>query len=109
MVDPALRLILVTAPDRPVALALARTVVNERLAACVNLLPGVRSIYRWEGGVEESEEVLLLLKTRDDRVDTLRRRVVSLHPYDVPEFVVLPIEGGLDRYLDWIRTESSPE
>lgn len=103
------RLILVTAPDRTVALDLARAVVNERLAACVNLLPGVRSIYRWEGGVEESEELLLLLKTRADRVDTLRRRVVSLHPYDVPEFVVLPVEGGLDRYLDWIRTESSPE
>ncbi|MEK9501789.1 divalent-cation tolerance protein CutA [Gaopeijia maritima] len=105
--DP--RVILVTAPDRDTAHELARTLVGERLVACANLLPGVRSVYRWEGAVEEADEVLLLLKTRADRVDTLRRRVVSIHPYDVPEFVVLPVEGGLDRYLDWIRTESSPE
>lgn len=105
---PEARLILVTVPDREVATALARALVEERLAACVNLLPGVHSIYRWEGAVESADEVLLLLKTRADRVDTLRRRVVSLHPYDLPEFVVVPVEGGLDRYLAWILAESAP-
>lgn len=104
--DP--RLVLVTAPSYDVALELARTVVAEALAACVNLIPGLHSVYRWEGAVEEAHEVLLLLKTRADRVDTLRDRVVSLHPYDVPEFVVVPIDGGLDRYLAWIRTEAAP-
>lgn len=103
-----LRLVLVTAPSEAVGLELARVVVGERLAACVNLVPGVRSVYRWEGAVEEADEVLLVLKTRADRVDTLRDRVVSLHPYDVPEFVVVPVEGGLDRYLAWIRTEAAP-
>lgn len=103
------RLVLVTAPDLEVGAELARAVVSERLAACVNLIPGLRSIFRWDDEVQEAEEVLLLLKTRADRVDTLRSRVVSLHPYDVPEFVVLPIEGGLDRYLAWIRSESAPE
>lgn len=104
--DP--RLVLVTAPSDDVGLDLARTVVHEGLAACVNLVPGVRSVYRWQGSVEESGEVLLVLKTRADRVDTLRDRVVSLHPYDVPEFLVVPVEGGLDRYLDWIRREAAP-
>lgn len=105
---PPVRLVLVTAPDRGRGLALARTVVEERLAACVNVLPGVHSIYRWEGAVESADEVLLLLKTRADRVEALRRRVVSLHPFDVPEFVVLPLDGGLDRYLAWIAAESAP-
>ncbi len=102
------RVVLVTAPSYDVALELARAVVGEGLAACVNLIPGLHSVYRWEGAVEESHEVLLLLKTRADRVDTLRDRVVSLHPYDVPEFVVVPLDGGLDRYLAWIRTEAAP-
>lgn len=105
----AVRVVLVTVPDREGATTLARTLVEERLAACVNLLPGVHSIYRWEGEVASADEVLLVLKTRADRVDTLRRRVVSLHPYDLPEFVVLPVEGGLDGYLAWIRAESAPE
>lgn len=102
------RIVLVTAPSEAVALDLARTVVDEGLAACVNVVPGLRSIYRWKGAVEEAHEVLLLLKTRLDRVDTLRDRVVALHPYDVPEFIVLPVEGGLDAYLSWIRSEAAP-
>jgi periplasmic divalent cation tolerance protein len=74
----------------------------------LNVVPGLRSVYRWQGAVEEAEEVLLVLKTRADTVDTLRQRVETLHPYEVPEFVVLPIEGGLDAYLSWIRSEVSP-
>ena len=99
---------LVTAPSEAVATDLARAVVGEGLAACVNLLPGVRSIYRWKGAVEEAEEVLMVLKTRSDSVETLRQRVEALHPYEVPEFVVLPVEGGLDAYLSWIRSEVTP-
>ncbi|MCA9573770.1 MAG: divalent-cation tolerance protein CutA [Myxococcales bacterium] len=108
MTEPPVRIVLVTAPSEAVGMTLARAVVEDGLAACVNLVPGVRSVYRWEGAVEEAAEVLLVLKTRADRVDTLRHRVVSLHPYDVPEFVEVPVEGGLDRYLAWIRTEAAP-
>lgn len=106
--EPDVRIVLVTAPSDAVGLDVARAVVGEGLAACVNVVPGLRSVYRWEGAVEEADEVLLVLKTRADRVDTLRERVVSLHPYDVPEFVVVPVEGGLERYLAWIRTEAAP-
>lgn len=101
-------MVLVTAPSQEVAGELARQVVEERLAACVNVIGGVRSVFRWEGAIDEAEEVLLLLKTRADRVDALRDRVVSLHPYEVPEFVVLPIAQGLEPYLGWIRAETDP-
>lgn len=102
------RVVLVTAPDEATGRGLARSVVDERLAACVNVVPGIRSVFRWEGAVEEATEVLLILKTTAARVETLRARVVSLHPYEVPEFVVLAVDGGLDAYLAWIRTEVSP-
>ena len=104
--DP--RVVLVTAPDEATGLMLARSVVEARLAACVNLVPAVRSVFRWEGSIQEAAEVLLILKTTAARVETLRERVVSLHPYEVPEFVVLAVDGGLDAYLAWIRTEVSP-
>jgi periplasmic divalent cation tolerance protein len=97
------RLVLVTAGSREEAERIARAVVEERLAACVNLLGGVRSIYRWQGAVETADEVLLLIKTRSDAIDSLRERVMELHSYEVPEFVVLEIAGGSDAYLAWIR------
>lgn len=100
--------VMVTAPSDEVAVGLARTVLDERLAACVNVVGGVRSLFRWQGEIDEASEVLLLLKTRVDRVDALRSRVVSLHPYEVPEFVVLPIAEGLEAYLGWIRAETAP-
>jgi periplasmic divalent cation tolerance protein len=99
---------MVTAPSEEVAADLARAVLHERLAACVNVIGGVRSMFRWQGEIAEASEVLLLLKTRGDRVDALRSRVVSLHPYEVPEFVVLPIAEGLEAYLGWIRAETAP-
>jgi periplasmic divalent cation tolerance protein len=83
------RLVLTTAPDRETATRIARTVVEGSLAACVNLLPGVRSIYRWQGRIEESDEVLLVLKTTAARLLELERAIGELHPYEVPEFVVL--------------------
>ncbi len=94
--------VLVTAPSADVAAAIARAVVEERLAACGNVLPGVRSIYRWQGKVQEDAEVLLLLKTRRSRFAELRDRILALHPYDVPEVIALSIEAGSDAYLDWI-------
>ena len=102
-----LRVVFVTAPDAGVAERLARGLVEERLAACVNLIPGIRSFYRWKGAVQDDAEVLLVVKTRADRLEALASRVQELHPYELPEILGLPIIGGSQAYLDWIRTESS--
>ena len=98
-----LRVVLVTAPDRETAERLGADLVEERLAACANLVPGVTSIYRWEGAVERDEEVLMVLKTRTERVGTLVRRVEELHPYDVPEVLALPVDAGHAPYARWVR------
>lgn len=105
---PALRVVLCTAPDAAVAERIARALVGEGHAACVNVVPGVRSIYRWQGAVQDDAEVLLVMKTRDDRVAALVERVHALHPYDVPELIALPVEGGSARYLAWVRAECAP-
>jgi periplasmic divalent cation tolerance protein len=94
--------VLVTAPDAEVAAHIARTLVEERLAACGNVLPQLRSIYRWEGKVEESAEALLVIKTEAALFERLRARVVELHPYECPEIVMLPIAAGHAPYLAWI-------
>src|SRR5512138_3591241 len=94
--------VLVTAPSPEKAAELARAVVEERLAACGNVVPGLRSIYRWEGKVQEDEEALLVLKTTRARFDALRDRVHALHPYDVPEVLALPVEAGSAAYLAWL-------
>jgi periplasmic divalent cation tolerance protein len=104
----SVQVVLMTAPDLETASSLARTLVEERLAACVNLLPGIRSIYRWEGSVEEQGEVLLVAKTRSDRCGALAARVEALHPYALPEIVVLAAGGGSERYLEWVLSECSP-
>ena len=105
--EAEVRVVLVTAPDADAAAGLARSLVEERLAACVNVVPTVRSIYRWEGAVEEAAEVLLVIKTRADRCPALASRVRDLHPYDVPEVLELTAVGGSAAYLDWVRTESA--
>ena len=84
------------------AAALARTLVNEQLAACVNVLPAMRSVYRWQGNVEEAPEWQVVIKTTRTRLDALRSRLHGLHPYDVPEFLVLAVREGSDAYLRWI-------
>jgi periplasmic divalent cation tolerance protein len=94
--------VLVTAPSADVAAAIARAVVEERLAACGNVLPAVRSIYRWQGEVQDEAEALLILKTQRRRFPELRDRILALHPYEVPEVLALPVEAGSDAYLDWI-------
>lgn len=97
------RVVLVTGPDRETLVELGRRVVRERLAACVNVLDGVASVYRWEGEVREAAEAMALLKTTEGRVDRLRERVLELHPYDTPEFLALDVEGGATAYLRWIE------
>ena len=85
----------------------ASTLVGERLAACVNLLPPMDSIYRWQGEVETAKERQLLIKTRVATLTTLQRRIRELHPYEVPEVLVLPVSGGSDAYLAWLRESAS--
>jgi periplasmic divalent cation tolerance protein len=82
---------------------IARALVERRLAACVNVVPGVVSVYRWKDAVERDEEHLLVVKTRADRVEALREALVALHPYELPELVVLPVEAGHPPYLAWVR------
>jgi periplasmic divalent cation tolerance protein len=100
------RLVLTTAPDRETATAIARALVERSLAACANLLPGARSIYRWEGRIEEADEVLLVLKTTEGRIGELERALTELHPYQVPEFVVLAPSHVGAMYLAWLLAES---
>jgi periplasmic divalent cation tolerance protein len=103
--DPRVCVVLVTAPDAEVAGGLARALVDERLAACANLVPSVRSIYRWEGALQEDDEVLLVIKTTAEKTAALSQRVRALHPYDLPEVVALPALGGNAAYLEWVRAE----
>ena len=99
---------LCTCPDAAVAARIAEALVDERLAACVNVLPGVESVYRWDGRVERAGEVLLVIKTVRARLDALTARVVELHPYECPEVVALDIAGGLPAYLAWIADATGP-
>jgi len=92
-----------TCPDVEVAESLADDLVEAGLAACVNILPGVRSIYRWQGAVERGEEALMMIKTTGARLTALVARIRELHPYDVPEVICHPITAGHDHYLDWVR------
>jgi periplasmic divalent cation tolerance protein len=98
------RLVLTTAATRDEAAQLGRTLVEERLAACATLIPGAESIYRWQGRIESSAETLLLLKTASDRVAALETRLLELHSYETPEFLVLEIESGNHAYLAWMRS-----
>lgn len=95
-----------TAPDAAVARTLARALVEEKCAACVNLVPGVESIYRWQGAVEEASEVLLIAKTTAGRVPDLVRRLRELHPYEVPECVVLEPRDVEPKYKAWLLAET---
>lgn len=95
--------VLCSCPEGDFAAQLATTLVTESLAACVNRLPGVISNYRWEGDVQEDRETLLVIKSTRARLPALAERVRELHPYELPEVVAVPVMGGLDGYLDWLR------
>jgi periplasmic divalent cation tolerance protein len=96
-------IVLTTVPATHDADALARILVDERLAACVAIHPPMRSVYRWEGQVEEASERQLLIKTIRARVAALQTRLHDLHPYELPEFLVVPVQDGSDAYLRWLR------
>ena len=96
-----LSVILCTVPDPEVGASIARRIVDEKLAACVSIVPGVRSIYSWKGKVEDGAEALLVVKARSDRFEVLRRRIAELHPYEVAEIVALPVEACHEPYLAW--------
>lgn len=95
-----------TCPDLASAERLAEALVGERLAACVQLLPGLRSIYRWQGAVERADEVLLLIKTTHERLDAVADRIRTLHPYELPELLAVEAAGGMPAYLDWVAAET---
>ena len=97
----------VTMPNADTARSIGRTLVEERLAACVNVVPGVVSIYGWKGTLHEDEEVLCLIKTSPQRFEKLRARVVELHPYDVPEVMAFAVDDGSRDYLDWVRSSTT--
>ena len=98
-----IQVVLVTAPDLETGARIGRSLVAEGLAACANLLPGVRSIYRWQGELHDDPEVLLIVKTRAPLLDALTARVRALHPYELPEVLALPVAGGSEPYLAWVR------
>jgi periplasmic divalent cation tolerance protein len=97
--------VLITTGSREEADRIANTLVAEMMAACVNVIPGVTSIYRWEGEVQRAQEWLLVVKSRIEVLDDLIRRVKALHSYDEPEIIALPLAGGSDSYLRWIDNE----
>jgi periplasmic divalent cation tolerance protein len=94
--------VLVTAPDLKTARALAKAALKARLIACANLVPKVESHYWWQGKIESSVEVLLILKTQKSKLAALEKLIFARHPYDTPEFLVLPVSAGSKKYLDWL-------
>lgn len=101
--DDSVQVVYCTCPDATTGERIAHALVTEHFAACVNLLSGVRSFYRWDDAVQDDAEVLLIIKTRGDRLNALVSRVQALHPYDVPEVLAVPANGGLPDYLRWVR------
>lgn len=97
------RIVLTSAGSQQEACRLARTLVEEHLAACATLIPTVHSIYRWKGKIESAQEALLLIKTTAEQIDALESRLHALHSYQTPEFLVLEVNAGSQRYLDWLQ------
>lgn len=106
MSEPTRFFVYITAPSAEEALKLGRSLVEERLAACANVLPGMVSVYRWEGKLAEDSEAVLILKTRSDLVEALTERVLALHPYTCPCVAALPIVAGNPAFLEWIGEET---
>lgn len=102
-------LVLTNVPDEATAHMIARSVVESRLAACVNVLPAVRSIYRWEGKIEDAAEVTLLIKSTQGRYADLEAAIRAAHPYDVPEIIAMSVAAGLPAYLNWVVSETKKD
>lgn len=99
-------MVLCTFPDLGKARQIGTALVEKQLAACVNVLPGVASIYQWEGQTRQDEEVLALIKTGSGRFEALREEILRLHPYEVPEIIALPVKEGSEAYLSWVRRQT---
>jgi len=102
-------IVITNAPDRDVALRLAHALVERKLAACVNILSPCTSVYRWQGTLETAAEVPLLIKTRAALYDDVEAAIKSLHPYDLPEIIAVPVARGLPGYLEWLNTPTITE
>jgi len=100
-------LVISTLPDRDAAEKMAYFLIEQQLAACVNILPGVTSVYRWQGKVESANETILLIKTTMARYPALETAIKAQHPYELPEIIAVPINAGLPAYLAWVATETS--
>lgn len=100
-------IVLTTVASDTEAVALVRALLERRLIACGTMLPGARSLYRWEGRIADEQEIVLLLKTRSARLDALQQAFSELHPYRVPELLALPVDAGLEKYLGWISSETT--
>ena len=99
-------IVFVTAGSEEQAATIGRTLVNERLAACANIVPHIRSIYRWKGQIYDEQEFLVIIKTRTELFDLLQERVKALHSYEVPEIVSFTVSSGLQEYLEWVKKET---
>lgn len=98
--------VLITASQEDEAATIAKTLIDERLAACVNIVKDIRSLYRWQGAVEDEGEVLMFVKTQERLFENLKNRVQQLHSYSVPEIIALPIVKGFENYVQWIKEET---
>lgn len=99
-----LQIVLCTVPDRKTGELIATTLVSEKLAACINIVPGITSVYRWKGAVEQAQELLLLIKTGRDSWPPLEQRIRELHPYELPEIIAVPVLNGQTDYIEWITS-----
>jgi periplasmic divalent cation tolerance protein len=100
-------IVLVTAGSSEEAATIGRTLIEERLVACANIVPGIRSIYRWKGKIYDEQEFLIIIKTRTSHFEAVQKRVKELHSYEVPEIISFPVAQGLPQYLEWVRAETA--
>jgi len=100
-------IVLVTAGSAEEAAAIGRTLVEERLGACANIVPRIRSIYRWKGKIYDEQEFLIIIKTRTSLFEAVQKRVKELHSYEVPEIISFPVARGLPQYLEWVLAETA--
>ncbi len=100
-------IVLVTAGSEEEAATIGRTLIEERLAACANMVPRIRSIYRWKGKIYDEQEFLIIIKTRTSLFEAVQKRVKELHSYEVPEIVSFPVALGLPQYLEWVQGETA--
>ena len=99
-----IQLVYCTVPDTETGQRIARHLVEYRLAACVNLLPGIESVYRWKGEIHQDSEVFLMIKSRSEDYNAVENAIRKLHPYELPEIIAVPLSNGLPAYLEWVRT-----